>query len=106
MKFQSVLLGVCLMLSGSVFAADAGQAAINTLQQQIQANAAACNKAVADQQAQTQKAMSDMQAQVQSQINHLQSQMQAMQDQLSSQIKQVQAQIQGASAAPAVPEKK
>lgn len=98
-----VLLGCFTALS--TMAAGSDQAAINTLQQQIQSSVASIHQEMAAQQASTQKAISDLQTQVQTQIAHLQTEMQQMQTQLSNEIKQVQAEsVKGAPVVTAAPE--
>lgn len=109
MKLNNLMLIVGLMASSSVFAAGSDQAAIDTLQKQIQDTSTQCHQAIAAQQAQTQKAIADLQAQTQAQLSHMQAQMQKMQDQLTQDIKQVQAEMQQVNAAPtakAAPAKK
>lgn len=104
MKLQNsivIFLAMAMFISVSVCAASSDQAAIDTLQKQIQTTQSQCTKAVADQQAQTQKAISDLQSNVQSQINHLTNEMQKMQTQLNNEIKQVQAEMAGAKTASA-----
>ena len=99
MKISAMILGAGLILSSSVFAANADQAAIDTLQQQIKAQEATFNKSLAAQQATTQKAISTLQTQIQGQIAHLQTEIQQMQSQLTNEIKQVQSEMMNAQVA-------
>jgi TolA-binding protein len=107
MKLTHFVAMVGFTISASVFAANGvntDQAAINTLQQQIQSTTATIHQEMAAQQAATQKAIADLQSQVQAQIAHLQTEMQQMQAQLTNEIKQVQSEmIKGAPVVTATP---
>lgn len=81
----------------SASAAASDQAAINTLQQQIKAQAVTFNKALEAQQTATQAAITNLQSQTQAQFAHLQTQMQQMQTELNNEIKQVQTEMVSAS---------
>ena len=109
MKYHNIkmIAVLCMGFTTSVIAvtpnnpsSNADQAAINTLQQQIQSVSAQLHQALQTQQAETQKSMTALQQQVQAQIVHLQTEMQQMQVQLTNEIKQVQAEMVAGSAAP------
>lgn len=102
MKLKYIVAVLGLTASASVFAANADQAAITTLQAQIASVQTEMHTAIAAQQAATQKSISDLQTQVQGQIAHLQTEIQQMQGQLSGEIKQVQTEAVKAGAAPVV----
>lgn len=90
MKLTQALAILGLSICTPIFAANADQAAIDTLQKQIASVQSETHAALAAQEAATQKAILDLQTQMQGQIAHLQTEMQQMQAQLTNEIKQVQ----------------